>query len=140
MRILFLSLASVICFSIATAFAQVSGGAFRGEVRDSSGAMVPGTKITIRSNDTGVEIQTVSNSEGQYATATLIPGSYTLTAIKEGFKNEVFGPVTLLVNQTMRVDFVLNVGATSETIKIEASGAQLLATESSEISQVIVSK
>ncbi len=140
MRIKYLFLALVVCYSTTTVIAQVSGGSFRGEVRDTSGAMVPDTRITIRSNDTGLEIQTVSNSEGLYATATLIPGSYTLTATKDGFKNEAFGPVTLQVNQTMRVDFALNVGTTNETVRVEASGSQLLSTESSEISQVIVSK
>ena len=104
--------------------AQTSGGAFRGEVRDASAAVVPGAAIQIRSTDTGGEIVTESNEDGLYVTPTLIPGLYELTAIRSGFSAELFGPVLLQVNQIVRVDFTLKVGATSDSIRVEASGAQ----------------
>ena len=120
--------------------AQTSGGVFRGEVRDPSSAIVPQAKIVIRSNDNGTQVIAESNGDGLYVTPTVIPGSYTLSATKPGFETEVFGPVTLEVDQTVRVDFALNVGAASESVQVEASGTQLLSTESAEVSQVIVSK
>jgi hypothetical protein len=120
--------------------AQTSGGVFRGEVRDPSSAIVPQAKVLIRSNDSGVQVVAESNGDGLFVTPTLIPGSYTLSATKPGFETEVFGPVTLEVNQTVRVDFSLNIGAASESVQVEASGTQLLSTESAEVSQVIVSK
>ena len=42
-------------FLVSTTLGQVSGGAFRGEVRDASNAVVPQTKILIRSNDNGMQ-------------------------------------------------------------------------------------
>ena len=120
--------------------AQTSGGVFRGEVRDPSSAIVPHASIVIRSNETGTQTAAESNGDGLYVTPTLIPGSYTLSAVKPGFETEVFGPVTLEVNQTVRVDFGLNIGAASDSVQVEASGTQLLSTESAEISQVIVGK
>src|SRR5262244_1219019 len=114
-------------------FAQITGGLFRGEVRDMSNAVVPETKISIRSNDNGTEFLAESNGEGLYITPTLIPGSYTLTAMRDGFKAEVFGPVTLQVNQTVRVDFALSLGTPTETIAVEATAIQLLSTESAEL-------
>ncbi len=120
--------------------AQTSGGVFRGEVQDPSGAVVPLAKVVIRSNDNGTQVVAESNGEGLYVTPTVIPGSYTLSATKPGFESEVFGPVTLEVNQTVRVDFALNLGAASDSVQVEASGTQLLSTESAEVSQVIVSK
>ena len=120
--------------------AQTSGGVFRGEVRDPSNAIVPQAKVVIRSNDNGTEVIAESNGDGLYVTPTVIPGSYTLSATKPGFETEVFGPVTLEVNQTVRVDFALNIGAASESVQVEASGTQLLSTESADVSQVIVSK
>src|ERR1700730_5054665 len=104
-----------------TALAQTSGGIFRGEVRDASGAVVPQTKLLIRSIDNGTEASAESNGEGLYLTHALIPGSYLLSAVKSGFKVEVFGPVLLQVNQTVRVDFTLSVGAASES-KIDTDG------------------
>lgn len=119
--------------------AQVSGGVFTGEVQDATGAVMPETRITIRSIETGVEVPLLTTSVGAYTSPSLTPGQYTLTAQKPGFKAEVFGPVTLLVNQTTRVDFNLAVGETTETVRVEATGTQLLATDSAEVSQVIVS-
>lgn len=120
--------------------AQTAGGMFRGEVRDQSNGAIQQVTILIRSRDNGNQTPVKSNSEGLYITPTLVPGSYFLTAIKEGFKTTVFGPVTLQVNQTARVDFALSVGNRTESIQVEASGEQLLSTESAEVSQVIVTK
>lgn len=126
-----------VCLLAATAVAQTTGGVFRGEVKDPSGAVVGQAKITIRSKDTGAEISTESNSQGLYLSPSLIPGSYVLSAAKSGFKAEDFGPVLLQVNQTVRVDFGLAVGPVTESIVVAAGGEQLLATEGAEIAQVI---
>ncbi|MBV9768430.1 MAG: TonB-dependent receptor [Bryobacterales bacterium] len=120
--------------------AQTSGAVFRGEVRDPSNAVIPGAKVVIRSNDNGMQVNAESNGDGLYVTPTLIPGSYTLSAVKQGFETELFGPVTLEVNQTVRVDFALNVGAAHDSVQVKASATQLLSTESADVSQVIVSK
>ncbi len=122
------------------ALAQISGGAFRGEIRDESNAVVSQAKITIRSPETGLEAVTQSNSDGQYLTPNLTPGLYLLSAIKPGFKAEIFGPVALEVNQTVRVDFALALGSVADSIEVHATAMQLLSTESAEISQVIASK
>jgi len=124
----------------APARSQISGGAFRGEIRDESHAVMPQTKITIRSNETGLEVVAESNGDGLYLTPNLTPGSYLLTATKPGFKAELFGPVTLQVNQTVRVDFALVVGSVTDSVEVHATALQLLSTESAEISQVIGSK
>jgi hypothetical protein len=132
------ALAGLILTSVVSA--QISGGAFRGEVRDASSAIVPQAKISIRSIDNGTSIVTESNGEGIYITPTLVPGQYLLTVTRSGFKTEIFGPVLLAVNQTVRVDFALQVGMPAESVQVEATGAQLLTSESPEISQIIASK
>jgi len=81
-----------------------------------------------------------SDGDGVYFTPNLIPGTYFLSAAKTGFKTEVFGPVILQVNQIVRVDFLLSLGTQAESIQVEAAPAQLLSSESAEISQVIGSK
>ena len=96
------------------ALAQISGGAFRGEIHDESNAVMPHVKVTIRSDETGLEIVAESNGDGLYITPNLTPGSYLLSATKPGFKAEVFGPVALEVNQTVRVDFALTVGSVTD--------------------------
>src|SRR5580698_342494 len=120
--------------------AQIPGGMFRGEVHDPSDAAVPRAKILIRSSEQGPAVLLESNGEGLYNTPTLVPGSYYLTARKDGFREVEFGPVTLQVSQIVRVDFVLPVGVSSTSIQVKASGSQLLAPESADLSQVIVSE
>lgn len=123
-----------------TVYAQTSGGVFRGEVRDPSNAIVPQTRVIVRSNDNGMQVNAESNGDGIYLTPTLIPGSYTLSATHLGFETEEFGPVILEVNRTVRVDFALKLGTIAESVQVAASAMQLLSPESAEVSQVIVSK
>src|ERR1700733_8327773 len=90
-----------VSLSAIPALAQISGGAFRGEIHEESNAVMPHVTVTIRSNDTGLEVVAESNSDGLYITPNLTPGSYLLSAAKPGFKAEIFGPVALQVNQTV---------------------------------------
>ncbi len=117
--------------------AQISTGVFRGEVRDATDAVVPFARIHLRSIDSAAERVVSSNEEGIYVSPGLIPGRYTLTATLPGFRSSVFGPVNLPVNQTVRVDFRLDVGDVAESVRVDATGSQLLASESADISQVI---
>ncbi len=126
-----------VCLLTGALKAQSTGGVFRGEVRDPSDAIVSQAKIVFRSQDTGAEVFAESNSEGLYLSPSLIPGSYILSASKPGFKSEEFGPVLLEVNQVVRVDFALPIGSITESIRVEASGEQLLSTEGAQIGQVI---
>ncbi|MEI9814278.1 MAG: TonB-dependent receptor [Acidobacteriota bacterium] len=123
-----------------SAAAQVGGGLIRGEIRDVARAMIPEVHVVVRSVETSVEILAQTNGQGLYTTPTLKPGSYLVVASKTGFKTETFGPVLLEVNQSVRVDLELNVGATSESIQVDATTLQVLSTESTEISQVISNK
>jgi hypothetical protein len=116
---------------------QISGGAFRGEVRDASRAVVAGAQITIESKEFGRPLSLLTNGEGLYVTPDLVPGTYSVTATKTGFRAEVVGPITLPVNQTIRVDFALSIGLVTESVRVEASATQLLASESAEIGQVV---
>ena len=128
-------------FLIATpALAQISGGAFRGDVRDESNGVMSHVRVSIRSRETGLEVVTESNTEGLYITPNLTPGSYLLSAAKPGFKSEIFGPVALEVNQTVRVDFVLAIGSVADSVEVHATAMQLLTPESAELSQVISRK
>jgi hypothetical protein len=117
--------------------AQISGGTIRGVVTDSTGALLPGAQIHVKSVLTGVETSYVSSSEGVYVSATLPVGPYTVTAAKEGFRTEVFGPVAVEMNQTTSVPLVLRPGTVTEQVVVAAGAAQLIQSETSGLSQVI---
>ncbi len=124
----------------AAAMAQTTGGVFRGEVRDASGAAVPSARIEFHSTATGLTVVAESNGQGLYVSPDLIPGQWTLSAGRRGFQTEVAGPILLEVNQTVRVDFGLRVGQQSESMRVEATAGQMPGAESAELSQVIGAK
>src|SRR5262249_43712104 len=110
-----------------------------GRVTDPSRAIVPQTKITVRSLDTGITVSTESTSEGYYTLPSLAPGRYEVTVTKEGFTTLRQSGVELAVQQTARLDLVLQVGALAETVEVRAQ-ATLLDSETATVGQVVSNK
>ncbi len=114
-------------------------GEITGEVRDTSGASVPGVTVTIINAATNANRSTVSNDAGIYSFPSLPPGLYSLRAEKQGFKVNTAKQVEVQVQQTVRLDLDMTVGAVSETI--EVSGAvTLLTTENATLGTVVENK
>ena len=83
-RLLHVSLAS--CLVLPLLIAQIQNARIEGTVQDTSGAVVPGTKLSIVNNRTQVRLDTEANPSGFYFFPTLQPGFYTLTAESTGFR------------------------------------------------------
>jgi len=107
-----------------------------GTVTDESGASVPKASLSLTMTGTNVSRVALSNESGDFTIAGLQPGSYQLTGEHEGFKRTVVGGIELLVNQTARVDVVLQLGAVAESIKVTGV-SPLVASETSSVGQVI---
>jgi hypothetical protein len=120
----------VLCIA-GPAFSQsTNSGDIRGTVTDSSGAVVPGVAVSVLNLDTGAAKDLVTNSDGLYDTASILPGNYRVTFTKEGFGKLLRGPITLQVG-TITVNGVLKVGRIAETVEV-TSDIPLLKTESAE--------
>lgn len=134
------ALALAVLIAIApSAHAQISTATVNGTVRDATGAVVPGAEVSISNVETGVEQQAESNSAGVYRFSNLQPGLYTLSCASSGFQTAVVNPFSLVVNQTATFDFALEVGAVTETVTVQASGAQLQAS-SAELGSAVTEK
>jgi hypothetical protein len=124
----------VLCLLLCTAglaFSQsTNSGDIRGTVIDSSGAVVPGVAVTVLNLDTGATKDLVTNSDGLYDTASILPGKYRVSFKKDGFGTLVRGPITLQVG-IITVNGVLKVGRIAETVEVTAD-IPLLKTESAE--------
>jgi hypothetical protein len=108
-------------------------------VHDASGAVVPGTSITLRNAETGVGRTAISNDSGSYTFPSVPPGAYTINATKNGFGPFSGGTFVLAVSQTSTIDIPLAVGQATTTVSVEAEG-QTLETGSSQLGTVIGSK
>lgn len=114
--------------SIGYSFAQNSQGTILGHVQDPSGAALAGVKVTVRNINTGVSNEFTTNNVGDYVFVNLIPGTYELTAEAAGFKQEHTNRLILEVDQTLRLNFTLEVGAVAEEVTVTAD-AQMVQTD-----------
>jgi hypothetical protein len=130
----FIRWALVVCLLLCIAGPAISqstnSGDIRGTVTDSSGAVVPGVAVRVLNLDTGATKDLVTNSDGLYDTASILPGNYRVTFTKEGFGKLARGPITLQVG-TVTVNGVLKIGKIAETVEVTAD-IPLLKTESAE--------
>ena len=109
--------------------AQTGGGAtLVGTVKDSTGAVVAGAKLTVSNVATGFITENVTSTEGAYYIPYLTPGEYRIRVKAEGFKEVVREGLTLRSAEVPRVDITLEVGSVSESVTVNAS-ASLLNTE-----------
>jgi hypothetical protein len=126
------------CFAKEHAFAQFADRAIiTGVVTDASGAAIPDARVTITDTQTGVKTVVGTNSAGNYSTPPLILGTYRVDVEKQGFKTFSRPGYSLTGGQTVRVDAKLDVGATSETVQVEASTTEFVNTESATVQHTI---
>ena len=97
---------------------------------------MPGAKVTLTNTQTGVTNEKTSDANGSYEFFTVRPGTYVITAEKEGFSIALVDNVQVTVGARQRVDLSMAVGQLTEKVEVSAS-AVLLQTDSSDRSQVI---
>src|SRR5581483_694271 len=119
--------------------AQIGTGTIKGTVLDSTGAAMPDVEITVRNVDTGVPRVSRSTSSGDYVVSGLLPGHYTVSANKAGFRVTSVPPFELRVDQSAAVNLNMSVGDVSQTVVVNAS-APLLDTDNADVGQVIDTK
>ena len=108
--LLFVSAPFVFSQSITTADAV-------GVITDSSGAVVPGATVTIRSLESG-EVRTVTaNGQGQYRFPLMKPGDFIVSASAKGLKSNL-NKITLLVGQEQEVNIAMNAQGTNTIIEV----------------------
>jgi hypothetical protein len=114
------SLTLLLSLGCVVALGQTFQGSITGTVLDPSGAVVPGTVVTVTEQDKGFSRSVTTSNDGSYQIPLLPPGRYTLVAMKPGFQMPPHGPMTLLVNQHLREDIVLALGHHGDYVTIEA--------------------
>ena len=122
----------------ATTQAQTQGG-ISGLVTDSSGAAVPGATVTVTNTATRGTRNTTTNVEGLYTFPAVPPGTYALKVELQGFKTAEIRSFKVDVQQTVRVDVPLQLGALDETVTVIGEST-LLNTQSTTIGTVIENK
>jgi hypothetical protein len=125
--------AALVLLALPMAFAQtITTGDVVGTVKDTTGAVVPGASVTLKSIDFGDTRSVATDSVGAYRFTFLKPGNYTIAANAAGLKTDV-QKIAVEVGQVNSVELIAKVQATSEVIEVLASGA-LVETENANLS------
>jgi len=128
-----------LCAIPTRAAAQAVTGTLLGNITDSSGGAVPGVSVTATEVQTNVSRTTVSNEAGHYTFTSLPNGRYAVSGELQGFKKVIRQNVEVEVNTTVRVDMVLEVGAMTEAVNVQAE-SPLLQTDRTDTGRTLDSK
>lgn len=138
-RHLLASLATVAvlaCLALPT-WAQTASGTVTIQVKDQSGAVLPGAQLKLTNLNTGSVRTGASAAQGSYTFVNVPPGTYSLAVTRHGFKTEAFRSVTVQAAQTTDLKAALQVGSVSSTVEVSASAVPLVATTTNAIGTTI---
>ena len=113
--------AGVTLWFAATAGAQTFRGTIVGTVVDSTQAPVPGAKVNVKNEATGLVRTTLTDDAGQFNVPELPLGSYTVAVEKEGFGAVAQGGVSVTVAGQQRVDVTLKPGKVEQEVRVTAA-------------------
>ena len=117
-------------------FGQGYFGTVSGEITDSSGAVVPGAKVTLVDQQKGYHFATTSDNTGRYLFTSIPPGLYSVTAELQGFEKAVRTNVTLNVSENATANLSLKVATASQSVDVQGQ-TQALETEDAVTGQVV---
>jgi hypothetical protein len=124
---------------IGAMFAQQDMGVITGVITDSTGAAIPGARITATNRETNEARSVTTQESGAYTIGPLRIGKYDIAVEKQGFKKSVQQDIELHAQDRARTDVRLEVGAMAESIAVTAD-APLLQSETSSLSKVMEEK
>lgn len=133
------SLVNLLCLFalfVSVAFAQGDRGTITGTVTDPSGAVIAGAKVVAENAATHNVLETATTSTGNFTLAQAPVGEWDVTVEAPGFKRFTSLKNTVQVAQTLRVDARLEVGASSESVTVQAEAAAIR-TEDADITTTV---
>jgi hypothetical protein len=103
--------------------AQDATGRIFGTVYDQQGAVIPAVQITVTNTATQVVRTAITDKEGSFQLLALSIGTYKVTAEHAGFRSVVSQEQKLLINQALRIDFKMEVGAATQMVEVGGEAA-----------------
>lgn len=119
-KLLSLVLVALLVAIAVPASAQESAvkGSLTGTVYDSTGAVVPGAKVTLTSA-TGTKTVD-SDEEGRFTFAQLVPGKYSVRIVKEGFKAQEVKDIEVFTGRASQIRASLETGTVTQVVEVSA--------------------
>ena len=119
-------------------FAQTATTAMiSGTVTDSTQAVVNGAEVELFDASTNQRWKQITNDSGKYIFATVLPGVYSITVTKPGFRTTAFKSVKVEVAKAYSIDAALEAGEVRETVEVTAAAGVELQKADSTVGNVI---
>jgi hypothetical protein len=115
--------AAVVVGSLSPVLSQTVSGVITGTVKDQTEAVVLNAGLTLINEATGARRNAIANEVGQFSFNSVQPGPYTLQVEHSGFKTFRRTGIVLTANERLPIEVRLDLGATAETVRVEAQGA-----------------
>src|SRR5580692_7403072 len=108
-------------------FAQsVSTGTVAGTVTDPSGGAIVGATVTLTDTATSISRTDTTNENGRYFFANVVPGKYTVSISKTGFRVSKLVDQVVNVSASLTLNVTLEIGSVAETVEVTVTnGAEL---------------
>lgn len=97
---------------------EKAANSISGVVTDPNGAIIPGARVTLTDQKTGVKISTTSDSEGNYIFSTIEEGTYTLTAACQYFTKKIVQNIQYSPGVGSNVDVQLDVDPMVQSVTV----------------------
>jgi hypothetical protein len=123
------------CLILASGYSILAQGIFAtltGVVSDQGGGVLPNARVTLKDSTSGSTRETVSNTDGYYTFASVPVGTYVLTVQAQGFRLYEASDISLGGGERRNVNVQLQVGASTETVQVNAENTTLAVTDSGE--------
>src|SRR5688572_4304066 len=108
-----------------------------GTVADAAGARIPGVTVSATNANTGVTQATVTNESGAYTIPSVLAGNYQVKAVLPGFQAQTVTNLPVGPQQTLRVNYTLQVASQSTQVEVQVAADTLLKAEAASVGQVL---
>jgi hypothetical protein len=113
-----------------------STASISGQVKDSSGGVMPGVSVVVKNDTTGATQESTTDADGRYQVSALGAGAYTVTASLSGFKTAVQKSVRVAPGEPVTITLTLEVGSLSETVVVSSS-SELINTQTATVASTL---
>jgi hypothetical protein len=120
----------------ASLLAQTFRGGLNGTITDQSGAVVAGAAVTATNVATGVALNSISSSGGEYLFQDLPLGTYTIDVTATGFKPEKVNSIPVTAGHIYTLPIKMNIASTGETVEVMANALALDTTSTTQTAGV----
>src|SRR5438874_586979 len=131
---------ALVVLLVATTVSASPTGSVVGSVKDPSGSVVVGAKLTLTNVATNAKIEAVSDHNGGFQLLQLAPAVYSLVVETQGFKKLTEQSILVQVDQITHMDIALEIGSVNQIVEVAGAAIPLLETDRSTLSNVVDSQ